>query len=113
MKDLSKIIRDFEKLPYKSYERRRPKNDPTDSYFYPETKLAECNMRADALNLHVYPVRMEMAGTKQIQILNVCSTDESKSEDFLVDKTLSQVSSMDKEESKIIIVDESSTEESE
>ena len=30
-KDLSNIIRDFEKLPYKSYERRRPKHDPTDS----------------------------------------------------------------------------------
>ena len=33
IKDLSKIIRDFEKLPYKSYERRRPKHEPTDSYF--------------------------------------------------------------------------------
>ena len=32
-KDLSKIIRDFEKLPYESYERRRPKHEPTDSYF--------------------------------------------------------------------------------
>ena len=31
MKDLSKIIREFEKLLYKSYERRRPKHEPTDS----------------------------------------------------------------------------------
>ena len=31
MKELSKIIREFEKLPYKSYERRRPKHEPTDS----------------------------------------------------------------------------------
>ena len=30
MKDLSKIIREFEKLPYGSYERRRPKYDPTE-----------------------------------------------------------------------------------
>ena len=30
-KDLSKIIKEFEKLPYESYERKRPKNDPTDS----------------------------------------------------------------------------------
>ena len=33
IKDLSEIIREFEKLRYKSYERRRPKHDPTDSYF--------------------------------------------------------------------------------
>ena len=33
MKDLSKIIRDFEKLPYKSYESSRPKYEPTNSYF--------------------------------------------------------------------------------
>ena len=30
-RNLSKIIREFDKLPYKSYERRRPHNDPTDS----------------------------------------------------------------------------------
>ena len=28
---LSKIIRKFEKLPYESYERKRPKHEPTDS----------------------------------------------------------------------------------
>ena len=33
-KDLSKIIKEFEKLPYKCYERRRPKHEPTDSYCY-------------------------------------------------------------------------------
>ena len=32
-KDLSKIIREFEKLPYESYERKNPKNKVTDSYF--------------------------------------------------------------------------------
>ena len=31
MKDLLKIIREFDKLPYKSYERRRPKHETTDS----------------------------------------------------------------------------------
>ena len=57
MKYLSNIIRDFEKLPYKSYERRRPKNDPTDSYFFLARQIAKCMMRADVLNLHGYPVR--------------------------------------------------------
>ena len=30
-KDLSRIIREFEKLPYDIYEKKRPKHDPTDS----------------------------------------------------------------------------------
>ena len=33
-KDLSNIIKDFEKLPYEIYEKDRPKHEPTDSYFY-------------------------------------------------------------------------------
>ena len=70
-------------------------------------------MRADALNLHVYPVRTEMTGTKHIPVLHVCSMDESESEEFLVAENLSQVCSTDKEKSKSIIVDEISTEESE
>ena len=80
MKDLSKIIREFEKLPYKSYEGSSPKHDPTDSYFYLSRQLAKCMMRYDALNSHVYPIRTEMIGTQQILISHVCSTDKSKSE---------------------------------
>ena len=33
MKDLSMIIKEFEKLPYKGYVWKRPKHEPTDSYF--------------------------------------------------------------------------------
>ena len=58
MKDLSKIIREFDKLPYKSYERRRPKHDPTGSYFYLKIQLVKCMMRAYSLNSHIYPVIM-------------------------------------------------------
>ena len=43
----------------------------------------------DALNWHVYPFRTEMIRTKQIPVLHVCSTEESKSEELLVGKTLS------------------------
>ena len=39
--DLSNIIRNCEKLPYESYERKRPKHERTDSYFYPAIKLAD------------------------------------------------------------------------
>ena len=38
-KYLSKIIRKFDKLLYKSYERIRPKHEPTDSYFYQKDRL--------------------------------------------------------------------------
>ena len=75
-KDLSKNIREFEKLPYESYEKKRPKHDPTDSYIYPARQLAKCIIRADALKSHVYPVRRKMAGTIYIPILHICSTDE-------------------------------------
>ena len=67
-KDLSKIIRDFDKLPYKSYDRRSPKHESTDSYFYLASQFVKCVMRADALNLPVYPVRKEMIVTKYITI---------------------------------------------
>ena len=50
MKDPSKIIREFKKLTYKGYERKSPKHDPTDSYFYLARHLARCMMRADELN---------------------------------------------------------------
>ena len=53
-KDLSKIIREFnffEKLPY---EKKRPKGEPTDSYFYLARQLVKCTMRSDTLNWHYY-----------------------------------------------------------
>ena len=49
-KDLSNIITKFEKLPYESYEKKRPKKEPIDSYFYLERQLVKCMMRYDALN---------------------------------------------------------------
>ena len=62
-KDVSKIIRDFEKLPYDSYEKKRPKYKPTDSYFYLSIQLVKCMIRVDALNLENYPVRTEITDT--------------------------------------------------
>ena len=87
-KDLSNIIRDFKILPYESYERKSPKHEPTDSYFYLAIHLAKCMMRADALNSHVYPVRTEITDTKQILPSPVCSTDEIKLNYFLVDENV-------------------------
>ena len=78
MKDISKIIREFEIFPYKLYDSRRPKYDPTDSYFYLSIQLAKCMMRADFLNSKVYPVRVKMNGTKYIPISHVFSTDDNE-----------------------------------
>ena len=97
-KDLSKIIREFEKLSYESYEKKRPKHDPNVSYFYLSRQLVKCMMRDDPLNSHIYPVRTEMTATKQIPTSEVCSTDESKLKEFPVDENLSQICSTDEDE---------------
>ena len=64
MKDLSKIIKDFEKLPYESYVRERPKHETTDSCFYLTRQLDKCMMRAEDFNFHIDPVKTEMNGTQ-------------------------------------------------
>ena len=69
-------------------------------------------MRADALNLDINPVITEMNGAKHIPISHVCSTDDTRSKELLVDEKLSRVCSTDGDKSKIIIVDESYKEES-
>ena len=51
-KDFLKIIKEFEKLPYESYDKNRPKHDPTYRYFYLTRQIAKCTMRADAFNSH-------------------------------------------------------------
>ena len=56
-KDFSKIIREFENFPYESYEKKRPKHEPTESYFYLSRQIVKFSMRSDSLNLHGYPVR--------------------------------------------------------
>ena len=44
-KDRLKIIKEFEKIEKLPYEKKRPKHDPTDSYFYLARHLAKCMMR--------------------------------------------------------------------
>ena len=66
---------------------------------------------ADALNLHVDPVRTEMTGTLQIPNFHFCDLDESKSEEVLTDKTLLGFCSTDEDKLESVIIDKSSTEE--
>ena len=78
MKDLSKIIKEFEKLPYEGYVCKSPKYESTDSHFYLARQLAKCMMRSDALNLDIDPVRTEITGTQHILILHIFSMDNSE-----------------------------------
>ena len=95
-KDLSKIIRDFEKFEKLPYEKKRPKHEPTYRYFCLARQLVHCMMRADALNWHGYGGYTEMTDPS----LNVCSTDKDKSKRIIMHKTLSQSCSTNEEESK-------------
>ena len=53
-KDLYKIIREFEKFEKFPYEKKKPKNEPNDSYFYLARQLEKYMMRSDTLNCHDY-----------------------------------------------------------
>ena len=68
MKEISNIIKYFEKLPYKGYVWKRPKHEPTDSYFYLTIHISKCMMRADAFNSHADTVRKEITGMQDIPI---------------------------------------------
>ena len=100
--------------------RKRPKHEPTGSYFYLARHFAKCIMR---LNFHFGPVRTHMTNTQKMNIsemntqniptLHVCSLDDSESKSINMDKTLSHVCSTDKSESETIIDDACSTDDSE
>ena len=73
-KDLSKIIREFDKFDQLPYEKKSTKHEPTDSYVYLARQLAECMMRSDTLNSHDYGGYTKMTALSS----NVYSTDEDK-----------------------------------
>ena len=77
-KDISKIIKEFENLPYEGYVQKRSKHEPTDSYFYLEIQLANFMTR---LNSYVDPVRTQMNNT---QNMNKYDTSTQKTPDFRV-----------------------------
>ena len=91
-KDLSKIIRDYEKFEKLPHEKKRPKHGPTDRYFYLARQLAKFMMRADALNWQGYSGYTEMTAP----ISHICSTDKDESKRIMVHKTLSQICSTNK-----------------
>ena len=114
------MIKEFERLDYEGYVRKRPKNEPTDSYSYLARQFSKCMM---IINSHVGPVRIQTTNTQKMNIsdmntqkipnLHVCSSDESEPKRINLDKTVSYLCSTDKSESKSVTVNASSMDESE
>ena len=59
-KDLSNIITEFEKCEKLPFEKKKPKYEPTGSYFYLARKLAKCMMISNTRNSHGYGGYTEM-----------------------------------------------------
>ena len=99
-KDFSKIIREFEKFQKLPSEKKRPKHEPIDSYFYLSRQLAKCIMGADTLNWQDYGVYKEMNAPPS----NFYSLDEDESKHIIVHRTLSQNCSANKDQLRKSIV---------
>ena len=102
-KYLSKIIREFEKFEKLTYEKKRPKHEPTNSCFYLARQLAKCMMRADTLNWHDYGGYTEITVTSS----NFYFTGEDKSKRSIVNKNSSQNCSAKENELCLTTEDES------
>ena len=129
-KDISKIIKEFENLPYKGYVQKSSKHVPTDSYFYLAMHISKCMMR---FNSHVGPVRTQMTSKQKMNnsemsaknILNdaistqnipnshVFSMNVSKSKGINASESLSHVCSMGESNSKRVITNTCSSDKSE
>ena len=87
----------FEKLPY---ENKRPKHEPTDSYFHLARQLTKCIKRSNNLNWHDHGGYTETTAPS----LNVNTTQEYESKRIIVHEGLSENFSTDVIESKRNIV---------
>ena len=75
-KDISEIIKDFEKIGKLPHEKRIPKHEPTPGYFHLVRQLAKCMMRSYKHNRQVHGSYAEE--TAPSSKVNVTYEDESK-----------------------------------
>ena len=75
-KDLLEIIKEFEKIETLPSEKKRPKHEPTHSYFCLVRQLEKCMMISDNLNRHDHGSYAE--NTTPSLNVNVTDKDESK-----------------------------------
>ena len=73
-KDLSKIIREFEKFEKLTSEKKRPKHQPTESYSYLARQIEKCMMRSDKLNWYDHGGYTKM--TAPLSNINVTNESE-------------------------------------
>ena len=85
-KDSSNIIREFEKFEKLSYEKKRPKHEPTERYFHLARQIANFMMRSDKLNWYDQGGYTKMTAP----YLNVNVTNESESKRSIVNEKLLQ-----------------------
>ena len=75
MKDLSNIIKDFEKIVKVPYVKRIPKHEPTSRYYHLVGCIAVCMLISDEYNKHVHGSYAEESAMSS----NVNDTDEDES----------------------------------
>ena len=75
MKDISNIIKEFEKIVKVPYVKRIPKHEPTSSYYHLVGGIAECMLRCGEENQHVHGGYAEETAPSS----NVNDTDEDES----------------------------------
>ena len=101
-KEISKIIKEFEEFEKSPYEKKRPKHEPTDSYFHLARQLAKCMMRSNNPNWHDHGGYTEMTDP----YLNVTAMDKDESKRIIVHEGLSENFSSDVIESECNIFNE-------
>ena len=105
MKDLSNIIKDFEKTVNVPYVKRIPKHEPVSSYYHMVWFIAECMLRSCENNHHVHDVH-DVYAEEMAPPSNANDTEKEKSREFIMHKRLSENLSMDVSESECNIVNE-------
>ena len=100
MKDLSNIIKEFEKNVKVPYVKRIPKHEPTSSYYHLVGCIVECMLRSDEYNQLVHSDYTEKTAPSS----NVNDTDKKESKEIIVHEPLSENLSMDVSESECNIV---------
>ena len=96
MKDLSKIIKEFEKFVKVPYVKRIPKHEPTSSDYHLVGCIVECMLRCGEENHHVHGGYAEETATS----LSVNVTDKDESKEFIVYEPVSENLSMGVSESE-------------
>ena len=99
-KDIPNIIKKFEKIEKLPYEKKRLKNEPTESYFCLAKQIAKCMIRSDKLNWYDHGSYTKMTDPSS----NVNVTNESESKRSIVNENLLHSGSTKDNKSKRSIV---------